>query len=1134
MDAFALARSKARSVREGVGTPFKSALDLVRQALSDKGFEISRAPLDGVLLRGDDAQLRRDFSQVLVRDDVGDDEVALLAAHELGHLVLHRPHDCCEIAASGVGSGSRALSRVETYGPRERRELQANVFAREFILPRQMARRLFVDEKLPASEIAKRIGMPLAEARRQIMESLLRPDDDFSGEALPSGPVKLDPSQQKAVDFDGPALLVEAGPGSGKTRTLVSRIERRLAQLAPSKILALTFSNKAAAELSTRIAERRADDAVEVWTGTFHAFGLEIMRLHYEKIGLSPKIRLLSPSQAVEMLEERLPLLGLRHFHDLRNPASRLKEILKPISRAKDELIGPSRFRELAEQGLTAAHARLAAAVDKKSRDAAGKAVIAAEKTIEAAQVYEVYERMLTDAKCVDFADLVMKAALLIESDEAVRQSCWDRYEEILVDEYQDVNRACARLLKALRGPKTTVWVVGDSRQSIYRFRGASSLNMGLFTQDFPGAAVTPLEWNYRSSDHIVGLCRTFAKAMDTRQAKGIDETDARLPYEAKAKRGILGTQTKLLVGLDDQCEADLVAAEIMDLKGQGVPLRHQTVLARTNARLDALAKQLGERGILTLHLGSFFEREEVRDLLSVLALVAEPNGAALVRIAAMREVDVHAADIATAFQYARERSIPLAKALADADVMPGLSTIGALSLGRLGKRLAGLTPHTPAFEVAAAWLLERSDYLREIAERPGIEGELSRAALWQIIEFCDQADIDGKPLDTREILRRVRTVILLSDDRDLREPGLGPEAEAVRLMTVHGAKGLEFPAVHVVGLHDKNFPLQFRTAICRNPPGIDDGRDPSEAHEEEEDCAMFVAISRAEDHLRLYHTQKAAKLPRSPSRFLGDLGIPVGATLSSSTFAAPSVGRMPEPIDVDTLTLHDVTDFESCPLKVAYRHRMSIRSRRHEVPFLQASGVIYEVLDRVGEIAALSKPIAEAIETAFDEVWSERGPVTHSLAEDYRALVRASLGRLAPLLAGFGNPPVKLAKVPIEGGHVLVPAPLLSTGSGPRTARFIELRTVEPRTIRAGLLHAAAVTAMGRRDAVEVAHLNEEDGVVTIARSQEEERADLAQVSELLRTIRSGALDARPEMRVCMRCAHFFSCPATGGSKAA
>nr|WP_246529361.1 UvrD-helicase domain-containing protein [Microvirga zambiensis] len=1106
---------------------------MVSQALAEAGYGICPVPYDGVLLRGDDAQLHRAFSQVLVRDDVGEDEQALLAAHELGHLVLHRPEECCELATSGVGSGSRALSRVETYGPRERRELQANVFAREFILPREQARRLFLDEKLPASEIARRIGMPLPEVRRQILEALLKPDDAPPLPASAPTPIKLDPSQQKAVDFNGRALLVEAGPGSGKTRTLVARIERRLGDgVPPSKILALTFSNKAAAELSGRIAERRPDEAAEVWTGTFHAFGLEVMRLHYDRMGLTPNIRLISPSQAVEMLEERLPLLGLTHFHDLRNPGSKLKEILKPIGRAKDELIAPPRFRELAEQGLAEAMGRRAAAANKKEQTAADKAVIAAEKTLEAATVYEVYEHMLQEVGCVDFADLVMRATLLIENDEEVRRSFWQRYREILVDEYQDVNRACARLLKALHGPETTLWVVGDSRQSIYRFRGASSLNMDWFTRDFEGATTTPLEWNYRSSEHIVGLCRTFAKAMDGRQAKGGEAVAARSPYCAQARRGEVGSRTVLHVGLDDPCEADLVAKEIRALEAMGVPLGHQTILARTNARLDALATQLAARGIPTLHLGSFFEREEVRDLLSILALVAEPNGAALVRISALREVDVHSSDIALVLMHARERNLALAEVLPDAGSVPGLSSHGAASLARLGRRLAGLTPRTPAFAVAATWLLEQSDYLRDLSEQDGIEGDLSRAALWQLIEFLDQTEPDGRPLSGKEILRRVRTVILMADDRDLREPGLGGDVEAVRLMTVHAAKGLEFPAVHIVGLHEKNFPSQYKTAICQHPAGIDDGRDPKEAQAEEEDCAMFVAISRAEDHLRLYHTEKAAKQAREPSRFLSDLGVTLGERLDATSLATPAVGAMPEPIDVGVLSLHDLNDFDGCRLKIAYRHRMAIRSRRYEGPFLQASGVVYEILDRVSEIAASGVTVRDAVQAALDEVWQDRGPVGHSLETKYRELVQTTLGDLAKLIDGFDGLPERTIKVPIDGGHVVAPVPLISSGAGPRTARFIELRSVKPKELRAGILHAAAVIALEQRAAVEVAQLTD-GAIVPVVRSADEAAADLARAAEILAVIRSGALPPRPEMHTCMKCAHFFSCPATGARRA-
>lgn len=352
MDGFALARRKARELRARLGSGSMSAHDVVRQALAEEGLGVLEQPRDGVILAGDDAQLRRDFSQVVVRNDLGEDEQAMLLAHELGHKILHRPQEVCDLAQSG-GIGSRALSRVEAYGPRERRELQANVFAREFVLPRDTARALFLVERLTAPEIAIRFGMPLRDVRRQLLDSLLRPDGPLPAPGAPFRPVELDDSQRRAVEHEGRALLIEAGPGSGKTRTLVSRIERRLEQgVHPSQILALTFSNKAAAELCDRVAKRRPDDAVEVWGGTFHAFGLEVMRQFYNRLGLAPTIRLVSPAQAVEMLEDRLPLLGLRHFHDLRNPGGRLKELLRPINRAKDELVGPERFRELAQLGL--------------------------------------------------------------------------------------------------------------------------------------------------------------------------------------------------------------------------------------------------------------------------------------------------------------------------------------------------------------------------------------------------------------------------------------------------------------------------------------------------------------------------------------------------------------------------------------------------------------------------------------------------------------------------------------------------------------------------------------------------------------------------------------------------------------
>lgn len=1131
MDAFVIARSLARRRRAALPGGIVSAYAAVERALAEAGLAIRLLKRDGVLLDGSDAKLQRGFSRVLVRDDVPRAEQAVLAAHELGHFDLHKPHEACELDHTDLGGAtSRAQARVEAYGPRERRELQANVYAREFLLPRDLARRLFLYDGLPAGEIAARLDLPLSIVRQQLFEAILRVDAAPDAEKPPAAPAKLDPSQAKAVGHDGRALLVEAGPGSGKTKTLVARVGRLLERTSASSILALTFSNKAAAELSSRVVAAHGEAAGEVWTGTFHAFGLEVMRRHFQHFQEDARIRLIAPAQAVEMLEERLPLLGLRHFHDLRDPGARLKEILKPIGRAKDELVGPREFRVMA----VAAHARAVAAFEASRKKTAKdrKPVEIAEKTLEAADVYDVYDDMLRRNRLFDFADLVMQPVLLMGREPGVLEELRDKHAEILVDEYQDVNRASARMLKLLHGPRNRIWVVGDARQSIYRFRGASPLNMESFETDFDEGQRTPLDFNYRSTSHVTGLCRTFAKATDDLAEPG----DRRcLPYLAEAVRTEPGSPTRLLVGLDDACEADLLEREIRELREAGVPYGRQTVLARANTRLDTLATRLADRGLPVLHLGSYFEREEVRDLLSVLSIVSEPNGAALSRVATFRGIDVHASDIAVVVEDARRRNVPLAEALGDVGRVDGISPEAALLLGRLGTKLRGLTGRTPAFEVAATWLLDRGDYLRHLAAETGTAADMSRSALWQLVDFLDQVEPDGRPLTARDALRRVRTTMLLADDRDLREPDLGPDVDAVRLMTVHAAKGLQFGAVHVVGLHDGGFPKAPKADQCSVPDGIGDGRDPADAQRNEERCCFFVALSRAEDHLRLYHTQKAEKEPREPSPFIADLGgfepVTLAEPAPSATRSRPAMGV----VEVAHLTLHDIRDFETCPLRLAYRHHLAIRSRRHENPYQMTGAVTYELIDRLSDIAGAPDPGA-ALEAAFAEAWADRGPdADHPLAKDYESLGRRDVSRLRGLLPGHvGSGPGPM-RLPIRNGHVLMPPPIFVLEGGlPSKARTVvpgERDTKNARTLSARLFMAAARLRAGRAVVVEIAHLAD-GGVVAISRTDAETEEDLERAAAILDAVRAGELEPNPKPHSCLRCGHFMSCPATGARR--
>ena len=1139
MDPFSLARAKARQTRREKAAGVVEGYAAVEAALTKLGFMVNPVPPGDGNLKGNDANLDRAYSLASVRNDVPRDMQAYYLGHELGHADLHRPDQACELAQAELGSaGSRALSRVESYGPRERRELQANVYAREFLLPRDQARRLFLDERLSAIEIAVRVGMPHREVRRQLVDGLLRPDDAPAREESAGEKFDLDPSQRRAVEFAGSALLLEAGPGSGKTRTLVERVNYLLASgVHPTQILALTFSEKAAAEMATRIAESRPTDAVEVWTGTFHAFGLEVMRKHYDRMGLTAKVRMLGPSQAVELLEERLPVMDLTHFHDLRDPGLKLKELMKPIHRAKDEMVDPSRFRQLATEECEAARHALDAASGKAVKGAE-KRLTKAEKTLEAATVYDEYDALLRRDGFVDFADLIMRPTLLMEQDEEVRDTLRERHVHILVDEYQDVNRASARMLKALYGPRNHLWVVGDARQSIYRWRGASSLNMGRFERDFatPGRRVPqrePLGFNYRSTAHVTALCREFAKTVDERRPAPIKDQSAHIPYEAEHVRKAAGTSTKHFVGRDDACEAHLLAAEIRRLVDLKVPFGSQTVLARSNARLDSLAGQLAARGVPTLHLGSFFEREEVRDLLSILALVSEPGGAALVRVAAMREVDVGASDISAFVTAARDRDVPLAQLLPDASTVPGLSPAGAVALERLGRRLRDLTPRVPAIETASTWLFDRSDYLRDLATLKGVQGDLSRAALLQLLQFLDQIEVDGSMLTTSAALRRVRTVVMLADDRDLREPDLGADVDAVRLMTVHAAKGLQFKAVHVVGLHELGFPAKKQGVICDVPPGVVDEEGDHDAHAEEEACAFFVAISRAEDHLRLYRTEVANTQDRRESTFLKALGTPVSESLGAPVAVAKTRPPTALPLAVDRLSVFDIIDYEKCPLKVAYRHRFSLRARRHEGAFLKTETVLRILVNELSSIIGLGGNVRADIEAAFTQVWAERGPVASPMHDEYLALARSRLEALVTLVTGCAGTGQGDIVVPLGDASIHIARPVRLLGAGvPMRLRFVTLRRPSvdyAKGLATRLLASAAHAVAGDACSVEVAFI--EGGVDAIVRTQAQRVADIAEAEGVLAAIRSGNLPHKPNLRNCLRCGHFHSCPAAGGT---
>jgi DNA helicase II / ATP-dependent DNA helicase PcrA len=309
-------------------------------------------------------------------------ERALAVAHEIGHLVAHAQSCTCgesDIDASrSTEAAPVGLQKVEDYGARERRELEANVFAREMMFPRALARKRFLDDTASASDVASQSGLPLALMRQQILDSVLLPTFSEDAGTKPTPAFKDDPAQERAARHRDSPYQLRAGPGTGKTRSLVRRVQSLLAQsVQPAAILVLTFSNRTAGELSERLSLALSDQAAAIWVGTFHAFGLDLVRRYHDKLGLPPDPTLFDRSDAIAVLEEILPTLPLKHNKNLWDPVIVLREILQAISRAKDEVVTASEYRALAT------------AQDERARPSGNlDAIKAAEKLLEVASVY--------------------------------------------------------------------------------------------------------------------------------------------------------------------------------------------------------------------------------------------------------------------------------------------------------------------------------------------------------------------------------------------------------------------------------------------------------------------------------------------------------------------------------------------------------------------------------------------------------------------------------------------------------------------------------------------------------------------------------------------------------------------------
>jgi len=941
------------------------------------------------------------------------------AAHEMAHVWLHK--GSCHCTPQDLNPDSTeeapgsARSKVDGYSPKQRRENEANVFAAELLLPGPLARRLFLEEHLASEAIADALGLPGDVVQKQLAASLLLPplpEQPAKAQETPaSAAVLLDAFQQAAAETPCGPLLVGAGPGTGKTKTLVGRCRflTRTLGVPAEKILALTFSRKAASEMKERLlAAGVGAENAGPWVGTFHAFGLEVLRCFGDRIGLTGEIKLLDQLDAVTLLENHLPELNLDVLDNLYNPATHLGGILRQISRAKDERCGPECYAELCQAMLTAAQAEadtLAARTGKtlkREEEAVAKGLENAQKAREVAHCYGVYARLTAESGFLDFGDLIRCTTDLLEAHPDVLATLQSEYPQVLADEYQDVNRACAYLVRLLAGSAARgLWAVGDHRQSIYQFQGASPANVAAFERDYPAGKRLELGVNYRSRRPIVDLFGGAAAGDGAgwHAHRGVAENAG---YPA----------ITLAAAPDAAGQAAGIAEAVQRLQREGWDHRHQAILCRTHNQAEDLAGLLTQLDVPVLYLGALLERPEVKDLLCLLSLLTEGGGSALVRVAAWPEYGVPLEESLTLLTQIHREETRLPDALQDAGLHPGLV--------RLGRHLAELdTMDDDPAALLRHYLFGLSDYLRGLTQsEPKPFVRMGRClAIHQLLGLATGFDRrlvspnshGGPPSKIREFLAHLRR---LSSAGASPRGVLPPEAEAldaVRLLTAHAAKGLEFPVVFVPNLGVGQFPARGRHDGIPEPPGLVERLDEElDTPLDEERCLFFVALSRARDHLILSRAETSgSERTIAPSPLLGHLGEGLAALAVTETAWAAGREQPPDPAEPEAappepLPEHSQSALESygrCPRQYYYAQVLRLPGAFLGGGYPQFLSCVRQTLNWQEDAQARGEAVTAA-ETAakLEALWAEHGPVGHLHEEKYKASARQMLenaGRL-------------------------------------------------------------------------------------------------------------------------------------------
>lgn len=1036
------------------------------------------------LLKSADATIivRRKWS--LVRNDVHDDIKAFLVAHELGHLRLHpTTSGSVEVSQDALGpqSDTTGARQVESYGARERQELQANVFAREFLLPRDQARKAFVEQGLSASSIAIDRQLPLELVRLQVYDAVLLPSIERPSKLfrLPDRPTE---AQTPAVESDAEVSLIEAGPGTGKTTTLLLRLRRLVASgVSPDTIVILTFSNKAARELVERARAGNIPGADRVWIGTFHAFGLEFLRKFGHLYGLESRFPVLEKLATLAMLETDVTSADLKVFDPLSNPSPWLENVVDAIRRSKDEVFDATKF-----SAAVTASSSGEAELDGKRQDVA--------------HIFERYEVLLARRQAVDLTDLLCVPIRLMQVADPAVVRFLRGIHHLMVDEYQDVNRASALMVKELSRHSRTLWVVGDANQAIYAFMGASSTNLEKFQEDFPSAVSIPLEMNHRSSQEIVSAFGSVASRNPA----------SRQTIALVAARGKVGHGPRHIQTADRAEQVQALAWRIHQLENEGTLLAEQAIIVYRNADAADIASSLEELGVPVLFLGNIFERPEVKDLICLLQLAVDSYGVNLVRQWHSPLLGLSRQGADTIFDQTRSQEVPWQEVSGD-----GLNPKDRAAWQHLGRQCSLVEASMAPWEALSKVLLDDGAWLRDLATREGQAAANALMAVWQFVHFCRSPDGTGRWSTVKNLPQRIRDRVRLGEDRSMR--AVPPEAEgmnAVRVLTAHGSKGLEFDAVHFLGVTRNTYETPRYQPNKLIPDDVLEAAKGLDVLKNERHNLLYVAISRPRYFLTVY-SNSGDELPAALNGLFARLDGPWGRS------QAPSVEAVPRSPPSTEVPLDEYLQFIKCPQRTEMSRRAG-RSQREDLKIYRAVDLAtWRAMDAMAANPALLDDASWR--PVVSEALSSFGLDQHDAAATIRQRVeeRANRGRRLLRQGGTGQPPLSMSWGPLKVN--LKPDQVLTDGLV-RVLRFIRPNAKSLASLKqplAALLDSHHRSG-GQKTTIEVATLS--DGAVSpIGTIQARTRPKYDAIAAGLCARQFPTTPEGP--RTCHFCAYMFPC---------